>query len=71
MRGEELDAALKSGNIERIGVNRIDKTGGVGRAEHRRKLLTMEWSGLREQANLLEEGRSGIQSALAAAERVA
>ena len=70
MRLEELDAALKSGNIERALVG-IGSTRPEELREHRRKLLTFEWNGLQEQLNLLEEGRSGIESAIAAAERAA
>jgi hypothetical protein len=70
MRLEELDAALKSGNIERALVG-IGSTRPEELRERRRKLLTIEWNGLQEQLNLLEEGRPGIESAIAAAERAA
>ncbi|SRR5216683_823505 len=67
---EELDEALKPENIERalawIGSTRPEEL-----REHRRKLLTIERNGLQEQLDLLEESRSRIESAIAAAETAA
>jgi hypothetical protein len=66
MRLEELDEQLKPESIERelagIGSTRPEEL-----REHRRKLLTIERNGLQTQLDLLEEDRTRIEAAIAAA----
>ena len=67
IRLEDLDEQLKPESIER-------ELAGFGSVhpeelrEHRRKLLTIERSGLQKQLDLLEERRAQIEAAIAAAE---
>jgi hypothetical protein len=69
-RLEELDEQLKPESIER-------ELAGIGSVHpeelraHRRKLLTIERNGLQAQLDLLEEDRTRIEAALAAAEAAA
>ena len=70
IRLEELNEQLKPESIER-------ELAGIGSVhpeelrEHRRKLLTIERSGLQAQLDLLEERRAQIEAAIAAAETAA
>ena len=70
IRLEEVDEQLKPESIER-------ELAGIGSVhpeelrEHRRKLLTIERSGLQKQLDLLEERRAQIEAAIAAAETAA
>jgi hypothetical protein len=70
MRIEDVDEQLKPESMER-------ELAGIGSVhpeelrEHRRKLLTIERSGLRAQLDLLEERRAQIEGAIAAAETAA
>ena len=67
MRLEEIDEQLKPESIERelagIGSTRPEEL-----RAHRRKLLTIERNGLQIQLDLLEEERTRIEAAIAAAE---
>jgi len=70
IRLEELNEQLKPESIER-------ELAGIGSVhpeelrEHRRKLLTLERSGLQAQLALLEKHRAQIEAAIAAAETAA
>jgi hypothetical protein len=70
IRLEELDEQLRPESIDR-------ELAGIGSVhpedlrEHRRKLLTIERSGLQKEMDLLEERRAQIEAAIAAAETAA
>ena len=70
IRLEELDEHLKPESIER-------ELAGIGSVhpeelrEHRRKLLTIERSGLQAQLDLLQERRAQIEGSISAAETAA
>lgn len=66
MRLEELDEQLKPESIERA-LAGIGSTRPEELREHRRKLLTIERNGLQTQLDLLEEDRTRIEAAIAAA----
>lgn len=67
MRLEELDEQLKPESIER-------ELAGIGSVhpeelrEHRRKLLTIEQTGIQTQLDLLEDDRARIEATIASAE---
>lgn len=67
MRLEELDEQLKPECIERA-LAGFGSTRPEELREHRRKLLTIERSGLQAQLDLLEQDRARIETAIAARE---
>jgi hypothetical protein len=67
MRLEELDEQLKPESTERA-LAGFGSTHSEELREHRRKLLTIERSGLQEQLDLLEEERARVEAATAAKE---
>jgi hypothetical protein len=67
---EELDEELKPENIERA-LAGIGSTRPEELRDHRRRLLTIERNGLKAQLDLLQDDRTRVESAIAAAESAA